>query len=173
MSYASRVSSSFLLHLQDTLQDQQVGLTQAPFKLLPLPCTTFKSDISIFHSLLGLLKVSLTGLQSQMFWANLPAMDPGAGSSEWGSDPLLLVESLCSCLIMHQKARPRGMVLTIPQLCLSHLSHYDSFFMSFIVEGLYAFWLTLALQIVAVLFLSFQMPLILWLESLNWLELLV
>lgn len=61
---AARVRSSFLLHLQDTLQDQQVGLTQAPFKLLPLPCTTFKSGISIFHSLLGLLKVSLTGLHS-------------------------------------------------------------------------------------------------------------
>ena len=31
-----RVSSSFLLPLQETLQDQEVGLTQTPFKLLLL-----------------------------------------------------------------------------------------------------------------------------------------
>ena len=78
--YAARVSFSFIFHLQDTLQDQQVRLTQVPFKLVPLPCTAFKSHISIFHSLLGLLKVSLTGLQSQMFWANLPGVDSQAGS---------------------------------------------------------------------------------------------
>ena len=148
VSYAARVSFSFLFHLQDTLQDQQVCLTQVPFKLLPLPCTAFKSHVSIFHSLLGLLKVSLTGLQSQMFWANLPGVDPQAESPKWGSDPLLLVESLCSFLIMHQKSRPCGMVLTIPQLCLSHLFHCGSFFISFIVECLYAFWSTVALQIV-------------------------
>ena len=32
-----RMNFSCLLPLQETLQDQQVGLTQAPFKLL-LPC---------------------------------------------------------------------------------------------------------------------------------------
>ena len=34
--YVPRVSSSCLLPLQESLQDQQMGLTQAPFKLLPL-----------------------------------------------------------------------------------------------------------------------------------------
>ena len=35
--YVPRVSCSFLLPLQEILQDQQVSLTQAPFKLLLLP----------------------------------------------------------------------------------------------------------------------------------------
>ena len=71
-----RVSSSCLLSLQETLQDQQVGLTQAPFKLLLLPwilecellCVPFKRGVSISPSPLGLLKLSPAGLQSQTFW---------------------------------------------------------------------------------------------------------
>ena len=35
--YVPRVSTSCLLPLQETLQDQQVGLTQGHFKLLPPP----------------------------------------------------------------------------------------------------------------------------------------
>ena len=35
--YVPRVSPSCLLPLQETFQDQQVGLAQAPFKLLHLP----------------------------------------------------------------------------------------------------------------------------------------
>ena len=35
--YVPRVSCSCLLPLWEILQDQQVGLTQAPFKLLLLP----------------------------------------------------------------------------------------------------------------------------------------
>lgn len=53
------------------LQDQHLGLTQAPFKLMFLPspgayeilCASFKSEVSIFHSLLGFPKVSPAGLR--------------------------------------------------------------------------------------------------------------
>ena len=57
------------------LQDQQLGLTQAPFKLMFLPspgayemlCASFQSEASIFHSPLQLPKISpAAGLQSQM-----------------------------------------------------------------------------------------------------------
>ena len=72
-----RVSSSCLLPLREALQDQQVGLIQAPFKLLLLPWALdpvrflwapFNSGVSISHSPLALPKVSLAGLQSQTFW---------------------------------------------------------------------------------------------------------
>ena len=56
------------------LQDQQLGLTQAPFKFMFLRspgayeilCASFKSEVSIFHRPLGLPKVNPAGLHSQM-----------------------------------------------------------------------------------------------------------
>ena len=74
--FLSRLCPSYLLPLQKTLQYQQVGLIQAPFKLLLLPCLGFgMCDILcipfmcevFFHSSLSFLKVSPSGLQSQMF----------------------------------------------------------------------------------------------------------
>ena len=62
-----QVSSSLLLPRQEALQDQQVGLTYAPFKLLLLPYilehvrymyALLRSGVSISHSLLALTKVS-------------------------------------------------------------------------------------------------------------------
>ena len=71
-----RVSLSCLLPLQEDLQDQQVGLIQVPFKLLPLHWESehvrfcmcplrVESDSS---SPLALLYASPAGFQSQTFW---------------------------------------------------------------------------------------------------------
>ena len=91
-----------LLPLQEAFQDQQVDLTQAPFKLLLLPwvleCVRFcvcplrvKSLIS--HSPLALLKISPTDLQSQMFWVFIfPVQDSRAGEPTLGLGLLALWE---------------------------------------------------------------------------------
>ena len=61
--------------LQETAQDQQVGLAQAPIKLLLLTWVPvrirfcvhpFKSEVSFALSPMGLLKLSRSGLQSHM-----------------------------------------------------------------------------------------------------------
>ena len=91
--YVPRVRSSCLLPLWEALQDQQVGLTQAPFTLLLLPqdsehvrfCVHPLRVEPISPSPVALLKVSSAGLQSQMFWAG---MNPRAGDSEVGLRPL-------------------------------------------------------------------------------------
>ena len=80
--YIPRRSPSCLL----LLQDQQVGLTQAPFILLLLP----RSPICNPHwpskpDVLGLI---CTGVQCRT---------PRLGSSMWGLDLLLLGENLCNC----------------------------------------------------------------------------
>ena len=72
-----KVSSSFHLLIQEALQDQQLGLTQASFTLLLLPwvpeqceilCAPFKRGISIYYSPQNLPKVCPAGLQSKTFW---------------------------------------------------------------------------------------------------------
>lgn len=81
----------------ESLQDQQVGLTQAPFTLLLLPrvsehvrfCVHPLRVESISHSHMALLKVSSAGLQSQMFWGLYSQpRTPGLGDSEVGLRPL-------------------------------------------------------------------------------------
>ena len=69
----------FTLASPETPQDQQVGLTQAPFKFLLLPwvleCVILwaQSGVSISHS----LKVSPAGLLSQIFLGIVfPVKDP-------------------------------------------------------------------------------------------------
>ena len=74
--YVPRMSCSCLLHVQKTLQDQQIGLTQAPTKLLLLSCVPEGVRFSmcplrvtsLFPPALGLLKASPAGLQSQTLW---------------------------------------------------------------------------------------------------------
>ena len=52
-------------------------------------CVPFKSGVSISHSLLALLKVSPTGLQSQTFWGLVfSVQDPRAGEPDVGLEPL-------------------------------------------------------------------------------------
>lgn len=67
-----RVSSSCLLTVQETLQDQQVDVTQVSVLgpgVCEILCATFKSGVSISHRHLGLLKESPDALQ--MFWGLL------------------------------------------------------------------------------------------------------
>ena len=88
--YVLRVSPSCLLPLLEALQDQQVSLAQATFKLLLLPwvseCeilrTSFNSGVSESYSSLALLNASPTGLQSQMFWELIFLI---SGPSCWGA----------------------------------------------------------------------------------------
>ena len=95
--YVPRVRSSCLLPLWEALQDQQVGLTQAPFTLRLLPqdsehvrfCVHPLRVESMSPSPVALLKVSSAGFQSQMFWGFVfLAQNPRAGDSEVGLRPL-------------------------------------------------------------------------------------
>ena len=71
--------SSCLLPLWEALQDQQLPLTQAPFKLLLQYwvlehvrfCMPALRVESITHGSLALPKVSPACLQSQMLWENI------------------------------------------------------------------------------------------------------
>lgn len=84
--YVLRVGSICLLLLQEALQDHQVGLTQAPFKLLQLPwssvheilCVPFKSGVSVSYGSLALQKVSPPSLQNQTSWG-LIFLEEGRG----------------------------------------------------------------------------------------------
>ena len=70
--YDPGVGHSHLLPPQETLQNQQVGLAQAPIKLLLLPlvlvcvilCVPFKSEVFISPKPVELLQSSPTGLQN-------------------------------------------------------------------------------------------------------------
>ena len=90
-----RVSHTCLLHLQETLQEQQVGLTQAPIKLLLLSwsvvrfCVCSLSEISISPSPLGLPKLSPTAFQSQILWGLIfLVQDSWVGVFDVGLGPL-------------------------------------------------------------------------------------
>ena len=62
--------------LWEGLQDEQMGLTEAPFKLLPLHqdsehakfCAHPSRAVFVSCSFLALLNISLTGFQSHMSW---------------------------------------------------------------------------------------------------------
>ena len=106
--YVPRVRSSCLLPLWEALQDQQVGLTQASFKLLILPwvsehvrlCGHCLRVESTSHSPLALLKVSLTGLQSQTLWGLVfPVQDE---------------EAQCGAWITHSLGRSSATVIILP-----------------------------------------------------------
>ena len=62
--YDPKVSHNCPTSPKETLQDQQVGLAQAPMKLLLLPlflvharffCAAFKSEVSVSHSPVALM----------------------------------------------------------------------------------------------------------------------
>ena len=85
------------------------GSDPGSLKLLLLPwvlecvrfCVCLLRVESLSHSAQALLKLSLTGLQSQTFWGLIFLVQgPGLGSRMWSSDPSLLGENLydCNCL---------------------------------------------------------------------------
>ena len=97
--FSTSLDFSCLLTFQETLKDQEVGLTHASFKLLLLPWV-----LKYMRFFVSLLQDSLcfpqpTGSpESQMFWGLVfPVQDPRLGSSLWGFDILLLGENLGSC----------------------------------------------------------------------------
>ena len=87
---ALKGNPSCLLLLWETLQGQKVGLTQAPFKLLPLRwvsghvkfCMSHLRVESVSYSPLALLYAN------QLFWGLYSqCRTPRLGSPMWGSDP--------------------------------------------------------------------------------------
>ena len=88
------------LPLPGPLQDQQGGLTQAPFKLhLPLVseharfCVCPLRIQSVSHIPVALLKVIPTGFQGLIFLVQ----EPWARGFNMDSDSSLLEENLCNC----------------------------------------------------------------------------
>ena len=98
-----RQNPNLLLPLQEVFQVQQVGLTQAPFKLLPLQrdpesvragvCPLRAESVSYCPP--GLPYASPESLQSRMPWGPL-VQDPQAGQPDVGPRPLRPWETLCS-----------------------------------------------------------------------------
>lgn len=89
-----RGSPSCLLLLRGSVQDQQVGLTQASFELLPLNwdsvhvrflCMSFKSGVSVFYNLLALPNMNTAVFQSsKFFWLIFSEQDPWDGEHRVG-----------------------------------------------------------------------------------------
>lgn len=105
-----RVSSGCPLLFQETLQDQQVVVTQSPFIWLPLPWEIlyafFNSGVFISHNPLSLLKVSPAGLQSQTFWGlALRMRDPRAGEPAVGLRPFSSLGGSSAAGITHSPSR--------------------------------------------------------------------
>ena len=93
-------------------------------------CEPFKSKVSISPNPLGLLKLSLTGLQSQMLWGFILT---------WGSVLSRLWENLCNAIILQFVGHsPRAMGLDYV-MGSSYSSCRGSFFMSLVVEH-FVFW---------------------------------
>ena len=101
------VSPSSLLSLWEALQDQQVGLTQAAFKLLLLLwvlepvrfCVCPLRMESLFPPALCLPQKLYWPSKSIFLGTNLLGKRPPSrlGSLMWALDPFLLVENLCNC----------------------------------------------------------------------------
>ena len=147
--YVPRGSSSCLLPLWEALQDQQVGLTWGPFKLLPLHwvlehvgfCVSSIRLESLFPTVLWLSHIQAP-LAFKARYSGAPPSQcktPGPRNMMWGSDPLLLEENLSNCDSPPVCGSPNlGVwVLTIPYLCPSYPFHCDSFFISLAAENLF------------------------------------
>ena len=87
------MSHSSILPPQDTLQDPQLGLIQAPMKSLTFPCVLVhtrpcvpsKSGVSFSLSSVNFLRLDATGFQSQMFSGLLlPMPYPHVGEPDLG-----------------------------------------------------------------------------------------
>ena len=135
--YVSRGSCSWPRLLQETLQDQQVGLTQSPitaFALDPRACEwSLYFPPALWDSQLYALLVFKAKCSGGSFSWHITHR---LWSPPWGSDPSLLGENLCNGNIPLVCGLPtQGMRLayiTIPPVS------FGSFFISLVVEGL--FW---------------------------------
>ena len=115
------------------LQVQPRGLTQSPFRLLPLPWIPGHGKLCVCSLGVESLFPQPSGFpKSRPHWASNPNF---LGAYLFGaepmrsSDPLLFAENLCSCNYPHLGLNHPGLrVLTIPYLCPTYLSPYDSFF---------------------------------------------
>lgn len=140
-----RWSPRCILPLWKALQDHQMGLTQAPVKLLSLHwglepvrvgvCLLDRGSVSC--SLLVFLCASPT--VNQTFWQLIfPLQDP-PGSPTWGLGPLLLGENFCNCDYppICGSSQGGGWILTVLHLHLSYSSLCGSFCISLAVEDLF------------------------------------
>ena len=126
------VNPSNLLSLQEPLQDEQVGLTQASSKALPLPAlrgcelwgmsfqrSVFPAALLLSHTLLlAYNDRSPGGLSS---WCKIP----GQGSPIWDLGPLLLGDTFAFVIILFVGPLPGGLCLDYgASLFLLPVSHF-------------------------------------------------
>ena len=108
-------AASHLLPFQETLQDQQVDVAQAPIKLLLLPWIPVHMKFCVYSWKVKLVFPPVFwGLS---FWCQIP----GLRSLTWGSGLSLLWENLCYIIILQFEDRPAkgyGIWLYLPlQVC--------------------------------------------------------
>ena len=124
---------------------EQVGLTQTPFKLLPL-CWVSEDVRSAMlflrvKSLLLPSKQAMLTFKARKFWGLIWCRTPELGSwganiglkflAPWGgSFAILIICLFVGCL-------PQNVVLSLPCLCCSYPSCCGSFFISLVVENLF------------------------------------
>ena len=145
--YVLRGNFSCLLLLQEALQDQQMGMTQAPFKLLPLPWVLehvilhafCHSGISLFNSLLALI-------YTHPHWPSKSAIQGAylcVGPLSWGAKcgiwtPHFLEKTHTILIILlFLSYLLRVWVLTILHLHCFYQSCGSSFFVFLIVKNLF------------------------------------
>ena len=102
-------------------------------------CASFKSEVSISPSSVGLLQLTCTGLQSQMLWGLVFLQEPRAGEADVGLRTLTPVGGPLQYDFSPVSGLPNQVVWdVISRVCPFCQSHCGSFFMSLAVENL--FW---------------------------------
>ena len=131
--YVPRVSSSRLLPLWETLQDQQVGLTQASFKLLLLPWIPEHVRFCAHPQPSAPSDSKPAGLQSQIFWGPIFLVQ-----DLWAWTPPFL-ETIFAVVIvlLFVGCLPGVWVFTLPRLRASYLTPCGSSFTAPVVDDLF------------------------------------
>ena len=115
----------------------QISASVLGLRVCELLCTPFKSGFSVSYSPLALLYASLTGFQGAHLLIEPPA------PQDWGNQcgaqtPCSMGRTFAIVIILPFAGHlPRILVLTIPCLCPSYLSHCNSFFISRVVKSIF------------------------------------
>ena len=138
-TYVPRVSSSCLLLLQKALQDQQRGLTQAPFNLLALHwvsahvrlcvCVLQEWNICFLQTSTSSVCKPCQPSRSQISGVSSWCRTPGLGSLTQGLDPLYFGQNRYNYdYPVYTLSTLALWILTVLLLCPSYLSCSGSFF---------------------------------------------
>lgn len=146
--FVLRMSPSCLLPLQEAHQDQQMGPTQGPFKLLPLcwisecvgfcMCTLRMKSLS--YCPLGLCIKAYCPSKPDVLGAHLPNSGPPGYKVQCGACiPCSLGKTFAIVIIfLFMSCLPRGESLSCTASPLSsYLSHCGAFFIFSVVENFF------------------------------------